>query len=98
MPTFTVAIRGNKFRPAAAKEAARNLSPHEVVIIRPDPTNEFDPNALMIIANNDIFIGFVQKDMAAVMAARLDGEDTLGFVSEHSDPSSGLYLIEVTIP
>lgn len=97
MPTFTVAIRGNKFRPAAAKEAARNLSPHEVVIIRPDPTNEHDPNALKIIANNEVFIGFVQRDMAAVIAARLDG-DTLGFVSEHSDPQSGLYLIEVTVP
>lgn len=96
MPTFIVAIRGIKFRPLEAREVARNLSPHEVVIIRPDPLNEYDPNALAIIANNEVFIGFVQKDMAKVIAPRLDG-DTLGFVSENIDPT-GLRFIEITVP
>lgn len=96
MPTFTVAIRGTKFRPSEAREVAGNLSPHQNVTLEPDPSNDHDPNAIKIIAQ-DQFIGYVQKDMAAVLASRLDGL-TEAYVSENTDPQSGLYLIEVTIP
>lgn len=96
MPTFTVAIKGTKFRPPEAREVARNLSPHQVVTLVPDPENEFDSNAIKIMVK-DQFIGFVQKDMAAVLAARIDGE-AVGYVSENADPNSGLYLVEVTVP
>lgn len=96
MSTFTVAIRGIKFRPPEAKEVARNLTPHEVVTIEPDPLNEYDPNALKIIARGQ-FIGFVQKDMAEHIAPRLEGE-TEAYVSEHRDGSKDdLYLIEITV-
>lgn len=97
MPTFTVAIRGTKFRPPEAREVARSLTPHEVVTIEPDPDNEFDPNALKIIARGQ-FIGYVQKDMAEHLAARLDGP-TEAYVSEHKDVGTKdeLYLIEITV-
>lgn len=95
MPTFTVAVRGTKFRPPEAQEIAAHLGPLEPVTLEPEPFNEHDPNAIKVIARGE-FIGYLQKNMAVFLAARLDGE-TQAYASENIDQWSGLRFIEVTV-
>jgi hypothetical protein len=97
MPTYTVAIRGTKFRPPEAREVAKHLTPHESVLLEPEPKNPYDENAIKIIVK-DQFIGFVQADIAAVLSPILQGADhgLAAYVSEERD-TSGLHFIEVTV-
>ena len=47
------------------------LTQGEQVIIRREPTNKFDTNAIMILSNNGQ-IGYIGKDYATILAPMMD--------------------------
>jgi hypothetical protein len=94
MPTYTVQIRGVKFRPREAREIANNLTPNETVRLEAEPDNPYDPCAIQVIAQGE-FIGYVQKDMAKVLHP-YTYEPMTAYVSEMKD-MEGRHYIEVVI-
>lgn len=67
------------------QEIISQLTGKEAVKIVPEPDNEFDPNALAVhvaYALEVRHIGYVPRDMAAVFAPLLEGEDVIGKIFE----------------
>lgn len=95
MPTFTVRLMGTKFRPSEAREVAKALAPHENVTLVPERDNQYDPHAIKIEARGQ-FIGYVQRDMAAVLYPYA-WEPMTAYVSEEKDAKGEFNLIEVVI-
>jgi len=84
------------------------------VRIVPEPTNKYDPNALAVhaaIAPGEVLqVGYIPRDLAAILAPKLDGEAVMarvkeitgGFQMEYG-PEEGEYanlglLLEVEYP
>lgn len=96
-------LAGANFRPAEAKECLKSLSIGDQVFLEADPDNEYDSNAVKIIAldeeGNEHFIGFVAKtDNSAIAeyladnpAAELDAE-IIGFESTLKP------IVEINLP
>lgn len=68
-------LRGAKFRPMGAQLALLKLTAGDAVTLRPEPTNQYDPNAIQVLCTDDEgehFIGYVAKE---------DCEDVLGMLN-----------------
>lgn len=60
-----------------------SLDGTEKAIIRPEPTNTFDHNALAVFVKKDgklLQVGYVPKQLAAHLAAHLGGQDAEGVI------------------
>ena len=55
------------------------------VFLRPEPKNEYDRNAVMIISSNGFHIGYLPKSVAPRYKSRLLSEDLMGVVSKSVD-------------
>lgn len=53
-------LAGANFRPASAKAVVRDLAKNESVQLQPEPYNEYDSNAVKILAHGE-FIGYVAR-------------------------------------
>lgn len=56
------------------KEALRSMSGDETLILRAEPTNRFDPNAIRIELNTsdgDVMLGYVPKKFSSEISAKL---------------------------
>jgi hypothetical protein len=87
-------IAGVQFRPLEAKEAIKTLKPSTNLMLMPEPTNKFDPNAVQIICNEkeegdkDIFLGYVPKKFSAEISAALEVGIDLECIVESINPSA----------
>ncbi len=74
IPLATTTIAGMQFRGQAAKEELQMIEPNTLLILAPEPTNKYDPNAIRIISpyravdGNDpmitgggVFLGYVPR-------------------------------------
>ena len=52
------------WRPAEAQARAMELTPGDKLTLKAEPTNEFDPNAVMVFTEDDVHIGYVPKEDA----------------------------------
>ena len=67
MPTHTSFIAGTKHRGADAY--VRALEPETPVALEPEPTNQYDPNAVKVLHEGK-HIGYVPRDLSAEIAKR----------------------------
>lgn len=61
------------------------LSPSDPCRLEPEPQNAYDPNALAVKVSYKGFayhVGYVPKEMAALIAPHLDGENLMVQISE----------------
>lgn len=66
------AVAGSQFCPIAAQVRLSELREGERVILKPEPTNAYDPNAIQIITEDDVFIGYVPARIAKHLVSMLD--------------------------
>jgi hypothetical protein len=84
---------------------------NQPVMIAPEPTNKYDPNALAVyLASNDPdgakHVGYIPKEIAAEIAPAIEGERVIGRVFEVTggfekwDGTHATYglIIEIEIP
>ena len=79
-------LNGVQFRDASVKEVVRELNVDDELTLERDPENAYDTNAIKVLQDS-IFLGFVEKDVAAEIADRLDNGDeytctVVGFLSD----------------
>lgn len=96
--TYFVQLVGASFRPAEARDIVRTLEIGEEVGLERDPNNPHDANAVLVIADN-MHIGFVARDDAAVIAPLLDAGETFSArVDSRSGPLKvGLEITPATL-
>lgn len=68
-------LRGCRFRPMDAQVCVLQLQVGDFLRLEPEPTNQYDPNAIKVLATNpegiEHFIGYIAKE---------DCEDILGML------------------
>ncbi len=102
MNHITTVLAGANFRPSEARAVCKALQIGDKVFLEADPFNEYDSNAVKVLADSgtdeeDIFIGFVAKaDNSAVAAALERGEELDAEVIAFE--SSIKPIIEITLP
>lgn len=67
-------LRGANFRDPEAKFAAMEQVEGSVVTLEREPDNSYDTNAIRVITEAGIFIGYVAKEVAVELAPLLDAE------------------------
>ena len=76
MTEVTAHLRGVNFRPPVAKEVVLALNVGDKLLLEREPSNKFDENAIRVLhpdeeAEDSKFLGFVAKEVAAVIAPPL---------------------------
>ena len=75
MPTIQCTLAGANFRPSEARAVCKALNIGDELDLEADPTNEYDSNAVKVIAEGE-FIGFIPKtDNGPIVAALNRGEE-----------------------
>lgn len=76
MLRFVFKVAGTTFRQEAVEKIANELSngKQPYVKLEKEPTNQYDPNAIKVIADNE-FIGYVPKSEAEKVHAILDDSE-----------------------
>lgn len=73
---FLTALMGVNFRPAEVREIVKSGAIEQMPLhLERDPHNEYDANAIKVIASDteeDHFVGFVAKEVAEEIAPLLD--------------------------
>ena len=80
-------IAGVKFRGAEVYALLKTLENGTVFELEPEPTNQYDPNAVMINYNDgekDIHVGYVPKNFSAEISAALEIEPVVCIASDFS--------------
>jgi hypothetical protein len=77
---FNSKIVGSTFR--RGQEIIKTLSPGDVLVLRAEPDNKFDPNAILVLTNenetsDENQIGYIPKDTAA----KIQGDVIAGSVT-----------------
>lgn len=73
MTEFTAYLRGNNFRPIEAQAAFAGLIEGDSLILRREPGNQYDFNAIMVLQpESEIHLGYVAKEVAAELAPMMD--------------------------
>jgi hypothetical protein len=71
--SYITKLQGVSFRPAEVKETLKRIRADETelgieVTLEPEPSNQYDPNAVKILFDGT-FMGYVEKEIAADIAA-----------------------------
>jgi hypothetical protein len=80
-------IAGVKFRGAEVYALLKTLENGTVFELEPEPTNQYDPNAVKINYNDgetDIHVGYVPKNFSAEISAALEIEPVVCIASDFS--------------
>ena len=59
LPSFRFTVAGACYRDAATRYLLTLLPLYSEVLLEPEPTNPYDPNAIKVILPNNIHIGYV---------------------------------------
>lgn len=62
---------GAHFRSPEEKEVVKTLSRGDILQLIREPDNSYDENAIKVM-KDDIHLGYIPKDLAAVIASKLD--------------------------
>lgn len=65
-------IMGVSFRDTAAQNRYQQLVQGEQLAIEPEPANEFDPYAVKILTQDGVHLGYVPKEISAVLHVLTD--------------------------
>lgn len=99
MTEFTAYLRGNNFRPVEAQAAFHELEPGMVLGLEREPSNKYDPNAIMVIhPESMIHIGYVAKEVAIELAPLMDSDTPFRCTVESRFEKSVILLIEELQP
>lgn len=104
-------IAGVQFRPRTEIDAAaKEMKVGDELLLIPEPTNKFDPNAVKILlnfteaANEDedrevsIFLGYVPKKFSSEVSAMLERDIPLVCIVDEVNPSAKTYeMFKVTV-
>lgn len=91
---FLARLAGAQFRPESARATTQELSVSDVLELEREPHNQYDANAIQVIAYGE-HIGYIQRDLAALIAPQMDaGEEPHAVVVERISPL--VVLIEIT--
>lgn len=71
MPKGIYPIIGMRHRGVEAERIVRSLARDEALVLERDPENQYDPNAVKVIARGE-HVGFVPKALAALLAKDMD--------------------------
>lgn len=74
-------VVGSQFRDEAAKAAYASLAKGEVLTLELEPTNEHDEFAVKVLVEG-LHIGYIPREMSAVLHATGVGADVVAVVSE----------------
>lgn len=75
MTEFTAVLRGSNFRPIDAQLIVRNLEEGQTLELAREASNQFDPNAIMVIdPASTHHIGYVAKEVCAAGLAQMMDE------------------------
>jgi hypothetical protein len=86
-------IAGVQFRPQTEIRATASvLKAGHVLLLEPEPTNRFDPNAVKIIyPEEQIFLGYVPKKFSSEVSGLLEGGIDLECIVKTVDPKAKTY-------
>lgn len=87
---YITALRGVQFVSAEAKAAVRGLIPHQELNLEADPNNVYDSNAIRVLTNDNLFIGFVARETAAALADDLPDDLTVAEIDCKVHATDGL--------
>ena len=92
-------IAGVQFRPRPEIDAAaKQMEVGGGLILKPEPTNKFDPNAVQILTTEDIFLGYVPKKFSSEVTALLSIEAPIICTIDEVNPAAKTYeMFKVTI-
>jgi hypothetical protein len=90
MAQFIASLAGASFRPADVKDIIRELSEGDQVFLERDPDNQYDANAIKFVNDEGVFLGFVNKEIAAEIAPLLDESEAVVLTAIVHDTSSPL--------
>lgn len=107
MKQVTVKVAGVSFD--SRQQIIEELNGGEAVLLQPEPTNRYDPNAIAVWVDFDgepAQVGYLPREFAAFVAPLLEGESILAKVSQITggfelwDGSRANYglLIQVELP
>lgn len=85
MPQIISPLMGLSFRPAEVKEIVLALEPGDELYLVRDEENEYDSNAIKVVNEDNIFLGFIAKEVAADLAPMMDEDEDLGIIVEVAD-------------
>lgn len=89
---------GSRFRPVECQAELIAMMKDTPLVLRRDPSNEFDPNAIELRSDRtNAHLGFVPKHIAAELAPRLDSGETFTAVVANEIASQTKKLIEVRL-
>ena len=86
-------IAGVQFRPQVEIRATASvLKEGHVLLLEPEPTNRFDPNAIKLIyLEEQIFLGYVPKKFSSEVAGLLEAGIDLECIVQAVDPKAKTY-------
>lgn len=94
-------IAGVQFRPLEAKERIRKILKGTTLILEPEPTNQYDSNAVKIIELSEkgkTHIGYVPKLFSSEVSAALEVGIDLECIVEEINPTAKFWeMIRVSI-
>ncbi len=92
-------IAGVQFRPRTEIDmAAKTIEVGGGLILKPEPTNKFDPNAVQILTTEDVFLGYVPKKFSSEVSAMLSiGAPVQCIVDEVNVSAKTYEMFKVTI-
>ena len=92
-------IAGVQFRPRTEIDmAAKTIEVGGGLILKPEPTNKFDPNAVQILTTEDVFLGYVPKKFSSEVSAMLSiGAPVQCIVDEVNASAKTYEMFKVTI-
>jgi hypothetical protein len=86
-------IAGVQFRPAVeVRKAAEQIKVGDLLVLAPEPTNKYDPNAIKILVGdgtgNGTFLGYVPKKFSAEVSAMIEAGLEIECVVETINPQA----------
>lgn len=98
MPEIRTCITGTRFTGRAGMVAVERLRAGDPVLLRRDPINPHDRNAVLCLSEHDIRLGFVPRITNPRIAAALDsGRQVVAVVHETADIRRGFVKREAGI-
>jgi hypothetical protein len=81
-------IAGVQFRPQSSQNLIKELEEGDELTLKLEPTNQYDPNAVMIVSGDE-HLGYVPKKFSAEISAMIevDGPDSVQCVVIKVDPN-----------
>lgn len=73
---FFSKINGSTFCPGS-QEKIKTLNPGDLLMLKREPENKFDPNAVAVYANEQQRLGYVPKETAVGLSKQIDTPGTI---------------------